>query len=105
MAFLDSLLREGEEPVALVGAMAWMYRKLIEVQELPPGTNSYAAAGRLRMRPETVELAQRQSRAMPRERLLRGIQALAEADGRLKSGNRAPRAVLEFLISELTAPA
>jgi DNA polymerase-3 subunit delta len=105
LAFLDSLLREGEEPVALVGAMAWMYRKLIEVQELPPGTNSYAAAGRLRMRPETVELAQRQSRAMPRERLLRGIQALAEADGRLKSGNRAPRAVLEFLISELTAPA
>jgi len=102
--FLDGLLREGEEPVALVGAMAWMYRKLIEVQELPPGTNQYAAAGKLRMRPEAVELAQRQSRAVPRERLLRGIQALAEADSRLKSGNRAPRVVLEFLIAELTAP-
>ena len=104
LTFLDSLLREGEEPVALVGAMAWMYRKLIEVQELPPGTNSYAAAGRLRMRPETVELAQRQSRALPRARLLRGIQALAEADSRLKSANRAPRTILEFLIAELTAP-
>jgi DNA polymerase-3 subunit delta len=102
--FLDSLLREGEEPVALVGAMAWMYRKLIEVQELPPGTNQYAAAGKLRMRPATVELAQRQSRAVPRERLLRGIQALAEADSKLKSGNRAARVVLEFLITELTAP-
>jgi len=104
LTFLDSLLREGEEPVALVGAIAWMYRKLIEAQELPPGTNPYAAASRLRMRPETVDLAQRQSRAVPRERLLRGIHALAEADNRLKSGNRAPRAVLEFLISELTAP-
>ncbi len=103
LAFLDGLLRGGEEPVRLVGAMAWMYRKLIEVQELPPGTNKYAAAGRLRMSPDTVELAQKQARVVPRERLLRGIQALAEADSRLKSGNRAPRAVLEFLITELTA--
>jgi len=65
--------------------------------------NKFAAAGKLRMRPDTVELAQRQARIVPRARLLRGIQALAEADSRLKSGNRAPRAVLEFLISELTA--
>jgi DNA polymerase-3 subunit delta len=105
LLFLDSLLRDGEEPVALVGAMAWMYRKLIEVQELPPGTNQYAAAGKLRMRPDTVALAQRQARRLPRERLLRGIEALAQADSRLKSGNRAPRAVLEFLITELTSPA
>jgi DNA polymerase-3 subunit delta len=103
LAFLDGLLRDGEEPAGLVGAMAWMYRKLLEVQELPPGMNKFAAAGKLRMRPETVELAQRQVRVVPRERLLRGIQALAEADSRLKSGNRAPRAVLEFLITELTA--
>jgi DNA polymerase III subunit delta len=104
LTFLDGLLREGEEPVGLVGAMAWMYRKLIEVQELPPGTNPYAVAGKLRMNPKMIELAQKQSRAVPRERLLRGIQALAEADSRLKSGNRAPRAVLEFLIADLTAP-
>jgi len=31
------------------------------------------------------------------------VQALAEADSKLKSGHRAPRAVLEFLIAELTA--
>jgi DNA polymerase III subunit delta len=103
LAFLDGLLRDGEEPAGLVGAMAWMYRKLIEVQELPPGTNKFAAAGKLRMRPDTVELAQKQARIVPRERLLHGIIALAAADSRLKSGNRAPRAVLEFLITELTA--
>jgi len=103
LVFLDGLLREGEEPVALVGAMAWMYRKLIEAQELPPGLNPYAAAGKLRMRPDTVALAQRQARALPRSMLLRGLSALAEADSRLKSGNRAPRAVLEFLIAELTS--
>jgi len=104
LVFLDSLLREGEQPASLVGAMAWMYRKLIEVQELPSGMNPYAAAGKLRMRPDTVSLAQRHSKSLPRERLLRGIQALAEADSRLKSGgSRAPRAVLEVLIAELTA--
>lgn len=104
LAFLDGLLRDGEEPAGLVGAVAWMYRKLVEVQELPPGMNKFAAAGKLRMRPDTVELAQKQARVIPRERLLRGIIALAEADSRLKSGNRAPRAVLEFLVTELTAP-
>jgi DNA polymerase III subunit delta len=103
LTFLDGLIRDGQEPVALVGAMAWMYRKLIEAQELPPGTNEYAAAGRLRMRADAAGLALRQSRAVPRERLLRGLQALYEADLRLKSSNRSPRAVLEFLITELTS--
>ena len=103
LRFLDGLLRDGEDPAGLIGAMAWMYRKLVEVQELPPGMNKFAAAGKLRMRPDTVELAQRQARALPKKRLLRGLEALAEADSRLKSGHRAPRAVLEFLISRLTA--
>ncbi len=38
LEFLDSLLREGEAAPALLGALAWMYRKLLEAQELPPGT-------------------------------------------------------------------
>lgn len=105
MTFLDSVLREGEDPAAVVGAMAWMYRKLIEAQELPAYTNKFQAAGKLKMRPETAELAIRQSRAIPRERLLEGIIALADADDRLKSGGKNPRAVMEFLISSLTAVA
>jgi DNA polymerase-3 subunit delta len=103
MTFLDSVLREGEDPTAVVGAMAWMYRKLIEAQELPAYTNKFQAAGKLKMRPDTAELAMRQSKAIPRERLLEGIIALAEADDRLKSGGKNPRAVMEFLISCLTA--
>ena len=105
LELLDSLLRDGEEPVMLVGGLAWMFRKLIEVQELPPGMNEYAAAGKLRMRPDTVKLAQRQAKAIPRQLLLRAIQTLAEADSSLKSGgNRTPQAVLEFLVTGLTPP-
>lgn len=103
LAFLDSVLREGEPPPAIVGALAWMYRKLIEARELSPVTSKWQAAGQLGMRPETAELAIRQSRKIPREDLLDGIVALAEADSRLKSGTPDQRAVMEFLVARLTA--
>lgn len=103
LEFLDGLLREGEQPAAVVGALAWMYRKLIEAGELPEHTNPYQAARQLAMRPETAELALRQSRKIPRAELLAGMRALAEADSALKSAVANPRAVMEFLVATLTA--
>ena len=38
LAFLDNLLREGEQPAVIVGALAWTYRKLIEARDLPAQT-------------------------------------------------------------------
>jgi len=105
MEFLDCLLREGEQPAGIVGALAWMYRKLMEAKELPPGTNQYQAARDLNMRPEGAGIAMAQSRKIPREHLLDGIVALAEADSALKSGGPNPRATVEFLIARLTATA
>ena len=32
LEFLDRLLRDGEEPLQMLGAITWMYRKLIEAQ-------------------------------------------------------------------------
>lgn len=105
LLFLDSLLREGEEPAGLVGALAWMYRKLIEAQEAPPNLSGWQAASRLHMRAETAELALRNARRIPREQLLSGLQALYEADSQLKGGaNEAGRRFLmEFLLTRLTA--
>ena len=105
LEFLDSLLREGEQPAALVGAMAWMYRKLIEVQELPARASAWQAARQLGMRADTAEMALRQSRRIPRRQLLDGLLALYEADSRLKSGVANPRAVMEFLVARLTGVA
>ncbi len=102
LEFLDSLLREGEQPAGLVGAMAWMYRKLLEAQELPPHLSGWQAARALSMRADTAELALRQSRKIPRAQLLGGLTALYEADSRLKSGAANPRAVMEFLVARLT---
>src|SRR5438067_2508650 len=32
--FLERLLRDGEEPLQMLGAMSWMYRKLVEASEI-----------------------------------------------------------------------
>jgi len=103
LEFLDRLLREGEPPPAVVGALAWMYRKLIEASELSPGISKWQAAGALGMPPERAELALARARKIPREQLLAGLAALAEADNQLKSGTKDERAVMEFLVTQLTA--
>jgi len=104
-AFLDNLLREGEQPAGIVGALGWMYRKLIEARELPAHTSGFQAARQLSMRPESAEAAVRQAHRIPKKELLAGLAALAEADSQLKSSQPNPRALIEFLIARLTSPA
>ena len=105
LEFLDRLLREGEAAPALLGALAWTYRKLLEAQELPPGTGGWQAASRLKMRPQAAERAVRQSRKFPKSQLTGGLAALYEADNRLKFGGTSQRAVMEFLVTQLASPA
>jgi len=104
LEFLDRLLRDGEEPLGMVGAMAWMYRKLIEASEVKGVANGWQAARALGMRPEQAELALQASRKIPKAQLLSGLGALQRADDRLKGGAEDPRAVMEFLVTELSSP-
>jgi DNA polymerase III subunit delta len=103
--FLDNLLREGEQPAGIVGALAWRYRKLIEARDLPAHTNKFQAARQLGMGPDSAEATLRQAHRVSRADLLAGLVALAEADSQLKSANPNPRAMMEFLIARLTSPA
>ena len=104
LEFLDNLLREGEEPVRLVGALAFRYRKLVEARGLPRTMNGYQAARHLGMGPSDAEAAIRNAHRVPKADLLAGLVALADADSQLKSSNPNPRAFLEFLIARLTSP-
>lgn len=104
LEFLDRLLREGQAAPALLGALAWMYRKLLEAQEVPSGTPGWQVASRLKMRSDAAELAVRRSRKFPKEQLTTGLAALYEADSRLKSGGTSQRAVMEFLVTQLASP-
>lgn len=105
LEFLDNLLREGEEPIGLVGVLAWMYRKLIEARDLPAGTSGFQAARTLGMRPDAAEAAIRNAHRIPKQDLIAGLIALSEADNQLKSSNPNPRALMEFLIARLTSSA
>jgi DNA polymerase III subunit delta len=99
--FLDNLLREGEQPAGLIGAMVWMFRKLLEAQEMAPNVSPGAAAGRLGMRVQAAQAALRHARKIPRRRLVDGLRALYEADSAVKSGTKNQRAVMEFLMARL----
>src|SRR6266481_4051787 len=103
LEFLDRLLRDGEEPLSMLGAMAWMYRKLIEAGEVKGVTNGWQAARALGMRPEQAELALQNARKISKPRLLAGLHALRDADDRLKGGGAEPRTVMEFLVTQLAA--
>ena len=52
---LDCLLREGEQPLQMLGAITWMYRKLIEASELKGISDGYQAARALGMRVEIAD--------------------------------------------------
>ena len=103
LEFVERLLRDGEEPVMMVGGLAWMYRKLVEASEIRGATNGWQAARALGMRPEQAELAIRSARMISKERLLDGLRALQEADSRLKGGAQDARATMEFLVWRLSA--
>jgi DNA polymerase-3 subunit delta len=102
MEFLNRLLNAGEAPLEMLGAMTWMYRKLMEASELKGMANGYQAAGVLKMRPEQAEIAVRSARKISKGQLLEGLNALQKADDRLKSGGKDPRTAMEFLVAELT---
>jgi len=105
LEFLDRLLREGEEPLQMLGAITWMYRKLVEASEMRGVSNGYQAARALGMRPEQAELALQSARKISKPRLLAGLGALRRADDRLKGGREEARTVMEFLVAELTSGA
>jgi DNA polymerase-3 subunit delta len=102
LEFLDRLLREGEQPLQMLGAITWMYRKLVEASEVRGVSNGWQAARALGMRPEQAELALQSARKIPKPRLMAGLRALQRADDRLKGGSEDARAVMEFLVTELT---
>jgi DNA polymerase III subunit delta len=103
LEFLDCLLREGEEPLQILGAITWMYRKLIEASELRGISQGWQAARALGMPPERAAVAMHAARKISKPRLLEALSALQHADDRLKGGAKDPRAVMEFLIAELTS--
>ncbi len=101
LEFINRLFAEGEPALQMLGAISWMYRKIVEASEVRGATNGWQAARALAMRPEQAELALQCARKISKERLMNGLRALKDADVQLKSG-KDERTVMEFLIWELS---
>ncbi|HVB32917.1 MAG TPA: DNA polymerase III subunit delta [Patescibacteria group bacterium] len=99
---VDELMRKGDSGPKLVGALAWMFRKLVIASELPASANPWQAARQLGMRPDSARIAIEHAHRIPRAQLRQALVALAEADNRLKSAGADDRGIMEFLLAQLS---
>lgn len=104
LELVDDLMSRGETAPRLVGALAWMYRKLVAAAEVPAGAAPWQAARQLGMRPEAARTAVEHAHRLSRAQLADSLMGLAEADYRLKS-SADDRGVMAFLIARLSRPA
>ncbi len=104
LELVDDLLGRGETAPGLVGALAWMFRKLVAASELPAGTNQFQAARQLGMRPASAQTAILHAHRLSRAQLRDSLVALAEADDKLKSASKDERGVMQFLVARLSRP-
>lgn len=102
---LRRLLERGQNPVGIVGSLAWLYRQLLQAQASPSGAPTGKAAQALRAPPSRREQLLRQARRFSPQELRAAFAALLEADLALKSSPPDPTAVLEALVAQLTPQA
>ena len=105
LAFLDRLLDQGEEPLALLGAFSWRLRQLAQATRLSaqgvPLQDALTRAG-VRNFPAARQAAEQQLRHLGRRRLDRLYDWLLETDQGLKGGSQLPpRTLLERLVIRL----
>lgn len=93
------LVDDGEEPIRLLGGIAWTARTLLQAKAMEAaGVPPRSIAARLRARRELLD----GMRAYRLDELLRFPHHLADADCALKSRGVPPGAVLERLVIRLT---
>jgi DNA polymerase III delta subunit len=104
LELVDDLMSRGETAPKLVGALAWIYRKLVTAAEVPAGAAPWQAARQLGMRPEAASAAVEHAHRLSRAQLADSLMGLAEADDRLKSTGADDRGVMAFLMARLSRP-
>lgn len=105
-ALLDTLLTQGEEPIAILGALSASYIDLCRVRTaLESGLTSSAAAayGEYKGKEFRLRNAERSVRGVSTEKLQKSLQLLLEADMALKGSRFGGRLILEQLIAKLSS--
>ncbi len=102
LSLLHKQLDHGEEPLKLLGTIAWQFRLIWEIKchqqrNVPPA----GIARVMGQKPFVVDKAARFTRNFSDVQLKNGLRALAEADRELKSTGRDATGVMESLLLKL----
>jgi DNA polymerase-3 subunit delta len=99
---LSRLVQEGEQPVGLLGAIAWNFRRLVRAKALEASGMGYEEIKRkLSVIFHQSALFQEQMRRFSMEELQKAFDIMLSADRALKSNNLNGRLVLERMILRL----
>ncbi len=99
---LSRLLQEGEQPVGLLGAVAWNFRRLLQAKSLEAsGLGSDEVMKKLRIVFHQAGLFKEQMRRYRQDELRGALSVLLSTDRALKSGGLNGKLVLERMILKL----
>jgi DNA polymerase III subunit delta len=99
------LLDDGEEPVAMIGALGSLYRRLLLGKELTArGASSFEVSKATGQYGDRAGRFNARLLSTPRDEIVRGINRIARADDDLKNSVASPRLQIEYLVIELTLP-
>jgi len=102
LRLLRNQMEHGEEPLKILGAVAWQFRLIWEVKHhLKRGSPAARIAQTMGTKPFLVDKAARAAAHFSREDLRHGFDNLFRADRELKTTGKNPERVLEFLILKL----
>jgi DNA polymerase-3 subunit delta len=99
LLLLQNQLDQGEDPIKILGLIAWQFRTLWEVKHYQ--SQKYGVqkiAKQMGVKPFQVEKAIQYTKNFNRTKLSEGMKFLFEADRELKTSGRNPQGILETLL-------
>ena len=102
LRLLRNQLDHGEDPVKILGLIAWQFRTLWEVKHYQAQKlGARKIAEQMGAKPFLVEKAMQYTKNFNRATLRNGIKSLFEADRELKTSGKDPQGILESLLLRL----
>lgn len=100
---LQGLLAAGEQPLGILGMIAWQFRLLLQVKELmDEGKDQEAAGAILGQKPYTMKKAWPQAQRLNLATLEWAMERLLETDIAIKTGQMEDQLALTVLVAELS---
>ncbi len=102
LSLLRNQLAHGEEPLKLLGTIAWQFRMIWEVKHFQKQNMPNAGIARaMGQKPFVVDKAARSTRNFSELQLKEGLRSLALADRELKTSTKDPAGIMETLVLKL----